>query len=196
MGDIVKVCKKHGELKKEDTVLHAPKYRLRCRLCRREAAKKCYAKNPSRHLELKKQSRLKFPEKRRLIDKNKKRRDKENLSDCYILASIRRTLKTQGIPLNITKEMIEKRRSEIIFYRSKVGKFKEWAKEKNKKRNSLKTKYHVENLTDLYIKRLIINNSKIEKIKNDDIPQDFVELYRVHILLLRKIKKLPPIKPS
>ena len=55
---------------------------------------------------------------------------------------------------------------------------------KNKDRYKLLQKSYKDNLTDYYIKKLILDNSKI--IKSDDIPNAMVEAKRNHL----KLKKI------
>lgn len=76
------------------------------------------------------------------------------------------------------------------WYRNNIDKIKEYNRKYRQnnmdKMNSFNKKYRL-NLKNGYIKQLICQNSNLLP---QDIPQEFVESYRQHLLLIRKLKEV------
>jgi len=146
--EIVKVCKRHGELIL--TNVYKDKRRIknqyRCRLCGLDAAKNNYHKNKIRHTENKKKWRTdnikKYNEYCRKYyhlknNKNKKRGGEqskikakkrknnkiENLSDDYVYYTLYRKSKSCSA-IDIPKEILDLKRA-IILLKRKIKKYKE-----------------------------------------------------------------------
>jgi hypothetical protein len=119
---VVKVCKKHGKLKKEDIYFFPKKRERRCIKCASESRKKYREENREKQREYdrkfyqknKYKIKNKYKEYRRLMDKKYKRKNVINLTDYYIKWMLRK----EGFEkIDITKELIDARRQLIEFRR-------------------------------------------------------------------------------
>lgn len=98
MADIVKVCKKHGELKKEEIIIK----NLRCRLCQREHSRNNYNKYKKiiskRHIIYTKQYRKNNPEKVKIYNQKYWEKGISQLKDNYIKDTL-----VRGYSLNVSE---------------------------------------------------------------------------------------------
>jgi hypothetical protein len=159
--EIVKVCKKHGELTAKECFIvtdkryGAPKSSLSCKLCKKEHYKKS-RKNPE-NVKKHNQNSLKWKK------ENKEKAEK----DAIIYKFINKN--------KLNKQEKERRHKNPEKYQAII---------RNQKRKEIKE------LSDSYIKAIFTDNRNGKNnLKRGDIPNDLVELKRATILLKRLIKK-------
>ena len=78
---------------------------------------------------------------------------------------------------------------EKLYYEENKEKRKKYLEKNKEKRKVIHKKYREynrKNLTDQYIKRLLINETTL---KFEDIPQELIEMKRQHLMCLRKLNQ-------
>lgn len=196
MNDVVKICRVHGELKKEDVV---GKKRFDCKRCNRKSIDN-YRKNNKEKINLHKRIKYKNDEYHRKIlsakvkkyynenidriRKYKKEWQQKNNYKYKSQIDLDIARKKSAIYYKNNKDRIIKQSREWFNKNKNTTKFKERKKLSSKKYNE-KIK---ESFSDEYVKKMIIGSSKI--IKRQHIKKEFIELKRIQIMLKRKSKEL------
>ncbi len=159
--DIVKICKKHGELTSKDIGTRCKGKYYDCLICRRFWKKTNYLKNRDKEIERSKEWKEKNIERHK--ENVKKWRSSEKGKEAY-------------------KRHYLKHRERLL------KSAREWEKNNPEKYKKIKTITYYknkENITDSYIVHIL----NLKNISSKEIPKEFFEVKRAHIKLKRKIKE-------
>jgi len=164
MDEIVKVCKKHGHLNISHCLIRKNKYFV-CKSCEKERGKIYREKNREKIKKYEKKYAISYKQKnshnqRKYREKNREIINSKSRDRYYRNIQYSRKIKCKSAN-------------------------KAYAKNPEKYKNI--QKWHRENLSDSYIKSQIMHSTKIKKIY---IPENFIEVKRIHIKLKRKIREL------
>lgn len=158
--EIIKVCKKHGDLTEGECVIHIekrygePKSQFVCNYCKKESMRKYYAKpeKAKKHIQDTKNWRI----------KNHERNEKNR-----IIYKFNNRERLNAVERNRRQSNPEKARMTI----------------RNQKRKEIKE------LKDSYIKAVLTHNRNgRNSLKMGDLPRELIEIKRVSLLLKRIIK--------
>lgn len=160
--DIIKICKKHGELKSEDIGTRCKGKYYDCLICRRFWKKNNYYRNRNNEIKRAKEWKEKNIERHRENVKKWQSSDKgKEANKKHYLKHRERLLKSA----------------------------REWEKNNPEKYKKTKTSTYFknkENITDSYIIHIL----NLKNISSKIIPKEFLQLKRAHIKLKRKLKEI------
>lgn len=202
MTDIIKICKKHGELSAENCYFRKNRNCSECRLCMRESCKKIYYKdiektrlkqklywqNNKESKSIKDAKYRNGPNRERILSKKREWQSKQiKYKDFSDEKKSLLRKKAREKYREISNQDIKKSRISSF---NKKEYLKEWKLQnrdeylKNKREHSKKI---AKELSDGYLINLIRYGAK--SIPSSQIPKELIELKRIHIKLKRKIKE-------
>ncbi len=178
---IVKICKVHGELSLSQTYIYKKSNRKECRICNREQAKKRYL---NREIKEKYKHYHQANREKILLRKKLYYQNNKELSKLYYLINKEKIKLYNRLFYKDKKETIDERHR--LHYKqnrkSVLLRHKEW-KKNNKQLVNEQQKRATERLSRSYISKLML------PLKYNDIPQELIQVKRIHLLIKRKIKE-------
>jgi hypothetical protein len=197
MDEIIKICKIHGPLRIEDTKLTIRNTytSYECKICINLYKKKYRTDNYEKCRESSKIWRLKNKEIVKENNKSWRQRNPERWKEIQRLSyekNYEKYIKRNKILREKNPEKyreyqkIWSQKNRERSNKMKGDSYKRYI-EKNREKARKYSKQYSSNMHDMYIRKLIYKNSILT---SKDIPQEFIEVKRQHLLLLRKLKEL------